>query len=101
MTTRLRICLLTPEFPPHRVGGVGAYIATLAAGLGGRGHAVDVVGCDVHPTPGTVVHPWGRSVSLPAGGHVLNGGVAAAADDWLRWLAHKQAPAVWRVYPHL
>src|SRR4051812_32773776 len=96
----MRVCLITPEFPPHRVGGIGAYVAALAAGIGSRGHTVDVVGADIHPEPGTVGHAWGRSVSLPAAAHPLNGPCARAVEDWLRWLARRRAPGVWRVHPY-
>jgi len=60
----MRVCLLTPQFPPfHANGGVGAYVLTLAEGIGARGHDVTVCGVGIHP-PGEIAHPWGRSVSL-------------------------------------
>lgn len=60
----MNICLLTPQFPPYSIdGGVGHYVKTLAEGYASRGHQVTVSGVDIH-TPGQLVHPWGRSVSL-------------------------------------
>lgn len=97
----MRVCMITPEFPPYRVGGIGAYVAALAEGIGARGHTVDVAGCDIHPESGTIRHPWGRSISLATGSHALNRPFARAAEGSLRWLSRHHAPAVWRVHPYL
>ena len=41
----MHICYLCDEYPPERVGGVGAFVQTLARALVARGHDVAVVGC--------------------------------------------------------
>jgi glycosyltransferase involved in cell wall biosynthesis len=94
----VRICLITPELPPYIVGGIGVYIETLAAGLGSRGHAVDVVGCDIHPHAPMLTHSWGRSLSLPPAG-VLAGSVPKAVERMTRWLTEHNVPGLWRVQP--
>jgi len=91
MTTRLRICLLTPEFPPHRVGGIGAYIATLAAGLGAAGMpsmssaATSTRNPEPSITPGGAASAWRRRRTR------FNGPFARAVAGCLHWLAHKKA----------
>lgn len=40
---RLHVCLLSQEYPPGPVGGVGRVIADVAAALASRGHVVRVV----------------------------------------------------------
>lgn len=93
----LRICLLTPELPPERVGGIGSYVAALAAELGRRGHRVDVAGYDLHPGP-VVRRPWGRSLSLrPAG--LCGGGWADRLGQVVRAAARRGVPGVWRLMP--
>ena len=95
----MRICLITPEFPPYQTGGIGSYVRTLAEGYGARGHAVDVVGCDLHPDEPEVRHPWGRSLSLPAAATPVGGPAAAAGERALRWLHRRGVPLVWRAFP--
>jgi glycosyltransferase involved in cell wall biosynthesis len=74
-------------------------VEVLAAGLGGRGHTVDVVGCDIHPHAGVLTHPWGRSISLsPAFG--LKGRVGKAGEWVVRWLTKLRFPAIWRAIPY-
>jgi glycogen(starch) synthase len=80
----MRVCLLTPGFPPHQVGGIGAYVEVLAQGLGTQGHAVDVVGCDIAPSPGIEIRPWGRVISLARATHNLDGEAAVALDNFVR-----------------
>lgn len=45
----MRVCLLTPELPPHSKGGIGAYVECLANELHRRQHQVTVAGFDIHP----------------------------------------------------
>jgi glycosyltransferase involved in cell wall biosynthesis len=59
----MRICLVTPELPPYRHGGIGTYVRILAEGYGRRGHEVTVVGPRLHTEP-VVTHEWGQSVSV-------------------------------------
>lgn len=92
----LRVCFLTPEFPPFRVGGIGAYVAALAAGIGERGHAVDVVGCDIHPHARTLEHSWGRSISVKPE-RVLASRWVKAAVNGVRAMAACGVPGAWRV----
>jgi glycosyltransferase involved in cell wall biosynthesis len=99
MTRPLRLCLITPELPPYKVGGIGTYVAVLAAEFGRLGHAVDVVGCDLHPEP-RLEHPWGRSVSLRAGAHPLGGALARAVEGAARWAYRRGLPGAWRAYPY-
>lgn len=66
----MRICLITPELPPYRYGGIGQYVQVLAAGLFNRGHQVTVAGYQLHPER-TVDHVWGRSVSVAWDGRFL------------------------------
>jgi glycogen(starch) synthase len=80
----MRVCLLTPGFPPYQVGGIGAYIEVLAQGLGAQGHTVDVVGCDISPSPGIETRKWGRVISLTRAAHNLNGEAAVAVDNFVR-----------------
>ncbi|MFO0796684.1 MAG: glycosyltransferase family 4 protein [Gemmataceae bacterium] len=95
----MRICLIAPEFPPFQTGGIGSYIRTLAEGYGGRGHAVDVVGCDLHPDRPEIRHDWGRSLSIPVDAAV-GGAAAAATERGLRWLHRRGVPVVWRAFPY-
>ncbi len=92
----MKVCLITPELAPYRAGGIGAYVAALAAGIGGRGHLVDVVGCDISSEPGIVRHDWGRRISLSSGSHPMNGFAPQAIEDCLLWLSRHRTPAVWR-----
>lgn len=66
----MRICLITPEFPPYRYGGIGRYVHGLATGLFGRGHQVVVVGYQLH-SERVIDHEWGRSVSVVWNGRFL------------------------------
>jgi glycosyltransferase involved in cell wall biosynthesis len=93
------VCLLTPEFPPFRVGGIGAYVAALAAGMGERGHAVDVVGCDIHPQSRVIRHPWGRSISVRPNA-LLAGSVVKATEKAVRSMVARGVPGAWRVHPY-
>src|SRR5204863_3735069 len=99
VTAPLRVCLVTPELPPYRVGGIGTYVAALAEEFGRRGHAVDVVGCDIHPDEPVVAHAWGRSLSLRADSHPLGGAWCRAIEDGVRWTVRRNVPCAWRVYP--
>lgn len=100
VTAPLRLCLVTPELPPYRVGGIGTYVAVLAAELGRLGHAVDVVGCDIHPEEPVVEHPWGRSLSLRSSDHPLGWPASCAVEDAVRWAFRRNVPGAWRVYPY-
>lgn len=66
----MRICLLTPELPPFRYGGIGHYVESLAAGLGKRGHDVLVAGHQLHHKK-VVHHEWGRSISASWNGRFI------------------------------
>ena len=66
----MRICLITPEFPPHRYGGIGRYVHGLATGLFSRGHKVVVAGYQLH-SERMIDHEWGRSVSVVWNGRFL------------------------------
>lgn len=59
----MKVCLVTPELPPYRYGGIGMYTLTLARGLFRLGLAVDIVGVNIHG-PRRVKHEWGQSISL-------------------------------------
>lgn len=96
----MRVCLLTPELPPYRVGGIGTYVAALAEELGRAGHAVEVVGADIHPEHPVVEHAWGRSRSLRAADTVLGLAGFRATESVARWLFRRAAPGAWRVYPY-
>ncbi|MGH7233319.1 MAG: glycosyltransferase family 4 protein [Nitrospiraceae bacterium] len=78
----MRICLLTPELPPFRYGGIGNYVKVLATGLAQRGHDVVVAGYQLHPEA-VVQHRWGRSISVTWQGRFLwrfeVGGLLSAA----------------------
>jgi len=96
----LRICLMTPELPPYRVGGIGTYVAALAEEFGRLGHTVDVVGCDIHPGEAVVVHSWGRSLSLRSNDQLLGGSGWQAMENAVRWMFRHRVPGMWRVYPY-
>ncbi len=94
----MRICLLTPEFPPFQIGGIGTYVATLARAFGAAGHSVDVVGCQIHEQPGLMLQPWGRSISLGIGHDVfprLLGVVGTCVAGGVR----RGVPLAWRIQP--
>lgn len=57
------ICLVTPELPPYRYGGIGLYVRDLAQGLAARGHRVTVIGQAIHEK-GRLRHEWGESISI-------------------------------------
>jgi glycosyltransferase involved in cell wall biosynthesis len=96
----LRICLMTPELLPYKIGGIGTYIAALAEEFGRRGHTVDVVGCDIHPGEPVVTHPWGRSISLLTANHPLGWSGARAIEAAIRGLYLRRVPFAWRVYSY-
>ena len=60
----MRICLITPELPPFRFGGIGQYVSDLAVEYSRLGHQVTVVGIDIHEAP-RIEQNWGISISLP------------------------------------
>ncbi len=60
----MRVCLITPEFPPRIVGGIGSYVRDLAEQLSLLGAQITVCGVGIHAT-GSISHPWGCSISLP------------------------------------
>lgn len=66
----MRICLISPEFPPYRYGGIGRYVHGLATGLFSRGHQVVVAGYQLH-SERSIDHEWGRSVSVVWNGRFL------------------------------
>jgi glycosyltransferase involved in cell wall biosynthesis len=94
----MKLCLVTPELPPYRVGGIGTYVLALAEEFGRLGHDVDVVGCDLHPDAPTVRHPWGRSISLRTAAHPLGLAPCRAIEDGVRWMYRHNVPGAWRVY---
>lgn len=96
----MRICLLTPALPPRQVGGIGAYVEVLARGLGARGHAVDVVGCDLSPRPGIEQRSWGRVISLDVAAHPL-GGSAATEVEGCFWTYGPRIPGLALLGPYV
>jgi glycosyltransferase involved in cell wall biosynthesis/GT2 family glycosyltransferase len=52
---RLRICLLSQQYPPGPVGGIGNWTKTLAEGLAGEGHEISVI-TDAAPGHGDSVN---------------------------------------------
>lgn len=48
---RLRICLLSQEYPPGAVGGIGRWIHELACGLSAKGHEVTVITTSINDFP--------------------------------------------------
>ena len=59
----MKICLITPELPPFRFGGIGQYVTDLATEYSQLGHEVVVLGVGIHPD-NRIEHPWGTSISL-------------------------------------
>lgn len=49
----MRIALVTIQYPPHGVGGIGSYVETLARTLGRAGHDVTVLCVSDHHGPPT------------------------------------------------
>lgn len=92
----MRVCLITPELAPYQVGGIGAYVLTLAEGLHAAGHSVDVVGCDLHPSWSELRHNWGRSLSVSPGRSIAGHAIACYVADCFRWLG-RRVRGVWRL----
>lgn len=101
--TPLRICLVTPEFTPYGVGGIGTYVHALAHELGLRGHRVDVVGCDIVPDGANRerLTAHGRVINLPSRQHWLGGSAAVRLETMARVWYHRGVPGMWRVYPYM
>lgn len=99
----LRICLVTPEFAPYGVGGIGTYVRVLAHELSLRGHRVDVLGCDIIPEglacERTESH--GRVISLSPARHWLGGSIAVGVERAARRWYHRGWPGMWRAYPYI
>jgi glycosyltransferase involved in cell wall biosynthesis/GT2 family glycosyltransferase len=87
---RLRICLLTREYPPQGRGGVGQWTREVAVGLAARGHEVTVIalalegergldfveGVWVHRIDVEPISPQEESVFAPAPGSLTAASLA-------------------------
>jgi glycogen(starch) synthase len=78
---RLHVCLLSQEYPPAQVNGIGRVVHSLATGLARRGHVVRVLTTgEGHPTVDLEDDVWIHRV--PPTPHELPEGVAVPVHVW-------------------
>ena len=78
---RLHVCLLSQEYPPAQVNGIGRVVHSLATGLARRGHVVRVLTRgEGHPTVDLEDDVWVHRV--PPAPQRSPEGVAAPAHIW-------------------
>ena len=89
----LSLCLLSQEYPPGLVGGIGRMTAEIARGLAQRGHSVHVVTRSHNGAPRSIHHEDGVLVHrIPPAppGALPPPGIAMPAQLWLHSLAAAQ-----------
>lgn len=97
----LSLCLLSQEYPPGLVGGIGRMTAEIARGLAQHGHSVHVVTRSLHGAPRSIHHEDGVTVhrippaapgALPPAGIVMPAGLwlhSLAAAQEVEWIAQR------------
>jgi len=77
MTDRMHLCLVTPEFPPDKHGGVGTLMVEMTCGAIAAGHRVTVIHIDRSSGCNRMQEETWRGADVVR--------LALTPPKWLRW----------------